>query len=228
MWESKTLTKYSPQSENKYIKKKYPAYGRHQLSRPMQIVGPIQFWRGCMIYFYLKKNENKKKLPPHPPSPTKELLKGKGGGGHLEQLPVFRALLETTDPHQKADSVHAKIRTLSTPEHIPVFRALLETTDPHQKADSVHAKIWTRSTLRLGGGGHPEHIPVFRALLETTEPHQKRDLIHAKMLTRFTPEHIPVFRALLEIKIVLRNTSFFVGLYSRSRSRSNSGTHPHF
>ena len=30
--------------------KKNPAYGRHQLSRPMQIVGPIQFWRGCVIY----------------------------------------------------------------------------------------------------------------------------------------------------------------------------------
>ena len=29
---------------------KNPAYGRHQLSRPMRIVGPIQFWRGCMIY----------------------------------------------------------------------------------------------------------------------------------------------------------------------------------
>ena len=29
---------------------KNPAYGRHQLSRPMQIVGPIQFWRGCVIY----------------------------------------------------------------------------------------------------------------------------------------------------------------------------------
>ena len=29
---------------------KNPAYGRHQLSQPMQIVGPIQFWRGCVIY----------------------------------------------------------------------------------------------------------------------------------------------------------------------------------
>ena len=48
------------------------------------------------------------------------------------------------------------------------------------------------------------------------------------MLTRFTPEHIPVFRALLEIGIEigieLRNTSSFLGLYSRSRSRSNFGT----
>ena len=30
--------------------KRNPAYRRHQLSRPMLIVGPIQFWRGCVIY----------------------------------------------------------------------------------------------------------------------------------------------------------------------------------
>ena len=29
---------------------KNPAYGRHGISRPMWIVGPIQFWRGCVIY----------------------------------------------------------------------------------------------------------------------------------------------------------------------------------
>ena len=29
---------------------KNPAYGRQRISRPMQIVGPIQFWRGCVIY----------------------------------------------------------------------------------------------------------------------------------------------------------------------------------
>ena len=27
-----------------------PAYRRHQLSQPMRVVGPIQFWRGCVIY----------------------------------------------------------------------------------------------------------------------------------------------------------------------------------
>ena len=32
--------------------KKNPAYGRHQLSRPMRIVGPIQIWRGCMVYLF--------------------------------------------------------------------------------------------------------------------------------------------------------------------------------
>ena len=60
------------------------------------------------------------------------------GGGHPEDIPILKALLETTDPHQKEELVHAKIWTLSTPEHNPVFRALLETTDPHQKADSVY------------------------------------------------------------------------------------------
>ena len=29
---------------------KNPAYGRHQLSRPMRIIGPIQIWSGCMNY----------------------------------------------------------------------------------------------------------------------------------------------------------------------------------
>ena len=29
---------------------KNPAYGRHQLSRPMRIIGLIKIWRGCMIY----------------------------------------------------------------------------------------------------------------------------------------------------------------------------------
>ena len=29
---------------------KNPAYGRHRISRPMRIVGPIQFRRGCVIY----------------------------------------------------------------------------------------------------------------------------------------------------------------------------------
>ena len=36
---------------------KYPAYGRHRISRPMRIVGPIQFWRVCMIYLEKKKKK---------------------------------------------------------------------------------------------------------------------------------------------------------------------------
>ena len=32
----------------------------------------------------------------------------------------------------------------------------------------------------------------------------------------------------IEIEIELRNTSLFLGFYSRSRLRSNSGTHPRF
>ena len=78
-----------------------------------------------------------------------------------------------------------------------------------EKADLVHAKMRTWSMLRWGLGPR-------------------------KMLTLFTPEHIPVFRALLKIviEIELRNTSSFLGLYSRlrltSRSRLNSRTYPCF
>ena len=40
--------------ENKCVEKN-PAYGRQRIFRPMRIVGPIQFWRGCMIYLEKKK-----------------------------------------------------------------------------------------------------------------------------------------------------------------------------
>ena len=33
----------------------------------------------------------------------------KGGGGHSEHIPNFRAILESTDLHQKTDSVHTKM-----------------------------------------------------------------------------------------------------------------------
>ena len=32
---------------------KNPAYGRQRISQPMRRVGPIQFWRGCVIYIYI-------------------------------------------------------------------------------------------------------------------------------------------------------------------------------
>ena len=41
------------------IQKKNPAYRTHRISRPMRIVGPIQFWRGCVTY--LEKRRKKKK-----------------------------------------------------------------------------------------------------------------------------------------------------------------------
>ena len=37
--------------------KKNPAYGRHQISQPMRIIGPIQFWRVCVIYLEKKKKK---------------------------------------------------------------------------------------------------------------------------------------------------------------------------
>ena len=36
-------------AENTLVKPKNPAYGRHRISRPMQIVGPIQFWGRWML-----------------------------------------------------------------------------------------------------------------------------------------------------------------------------------
>ena len=47
-------TQMSTQVIWKYFKKNL-AYGRHQLSRPMRIVGPIQICRGCLIYLFKKK-----------------------------------------------------------------------------------------------------------------------------------------------------------------------------
>ena len=35
---------------------KNPAYGRQRISGPMRIVGPIQFWRGWVIYLKKKKS----------------------------------------------------------------------------------------------------------------------------------------------------------------------------
>ena len=47
------LTNYLPTffiNWNFNVESKNPAYGRQRISRPMRIVGPIQFWRGCVIY----------------------------------------------------------------------------------------------------------------------------------------------------------------------------------
>ena len=54
---------------------KNPAYGRQRISRPMRIVGPIQFWRGCVIFkrlrnFSQKKEEEKKGQPRENPGQT--------------------------------------------------------------------------------------------------------------------------------------------------------------
>ena len=38
-------------SKKPICKMKNPAYGRHQFSWPLRIVGPIQIWRGCVIHF---------------------------------------------------------------------------------------------------------------------------------------------------------------------------------
>ena len=58
--------------------KKNPAYGRHQLSWPMRIVGPIQIWRGCVIF-----------LPPSPPPLPTAVAAAKGLLGKQFFLFVF-------------------------------------------------------------------------------------------------------------------------------------------
>ena len=50
MWHKVCVNNYPSNSALKN-----PAYGRQRISWPMRIVGPIQFWRACMIiyiYFY--------------------------------------------------------------------------------------------------------------------------------------------------------------------------------
>ena len=132
-------------------------------------------------------------------------------------------------PRLGGDSVHAKMLTRFTPEHIPVFRALLEIEIALRNTSSFLG-LYSRSRSRSNSGTHPH----FQG--STQDQDQDR-----------TPEHILVFRALLELEIKIeieikfRNTSSFLGLYSRSRSnsqflglylrsrlRSNSGTHPCF
>ena len=82
------------------VKKKNPAYGRHQHSRPMGIVGPIQFWRGCVIYL-LKKKLNKNYLPP---LPRQGAFRGGGPSG------THHRFQESTQDHRSAP----KKRTRST------------------------------------------------------------------------------------------------------------------
>ena len=106
----------------------------------MQIEGPIQFWRGCVIYWSAPKS-------------------GLG-------------------PRENADSVHSKVGTRSTRKYW---------LGPHKNGDQDGDRDQT-----------PEHILVFRALLK--------------------------IKIEIEFKIELLNTSSFLGLYSRSRLRSNSGT----
>ena len=63
-----------------------PAYGRHQLSRPMRVLGPIQIWRGCVIFFFFFAIGGLIKkipcpffsIPPPPPPPLLPSLPSRG------------------------------------------------------------------------------------------------------------------------------------------------------
>ena len=79
------------------------------------------------------------------------------GGGHLEYIPVFMSLLETTDPHHKTDSVHAKMLTRFTPpEHIPVFKSLLENEIEIEISIEIEIKIEIENADSVHSAGtHP-------------------------------------------------------------------------
>ena len=141
-----------------------------------------------------------------------------------DNILVFRVLLETTDPHRKADLVYAKMRTRSTLRwglglrknvdsvhsgtH-PRFKALLEIEIKiEHRNTSSDLGLYSRSRSRSNSGTHSR----FYGSTQDWDWDWDRD---------WTPEHILVFRALLgikiKIKIKLRNTSSFLGLYWRSQ-----------
>ena len=68
---------------NCYSKKDYVViwtkYGKHQLSWPMRILGPIQTWRGCVIYLFFPPCPFLSTPPPPPPPMTNE----RPGSGHV-------------------------------------------------------------------------------------------------------------------------------------------------
>ena len=47
----------SNNQQNIDFKAKNPSYGRHRISQPMRIVGPMQFWRVCVIYLEEKRKK---------------------------------------------------------------------------------------------------------------------------------------------------------------------------
>ena len=187
---------------------KNPAYGRHQLSRPMRIVGPIQFWRLCMIYRSAPKSglgtrENADSV--HAKVGTRSRQK------------CWLRSLRNTSPFL---GLYSRSRTNSGTH--PRFQGSTRDWDWDWDWDwtpehTLVLGLYSRSRLRSNSGTHP----CFWGSTQNRD--QDRDCIL---------EHILVFRALLEIaieiEINLRNTSSFLGLYLRSRSRSNSGTQPRF
>ena len=76
-----TILAKTGETSHSCVYEMYHAYGRHQLSRPMPIVGPIQIWRGCGIYIFFYRLRDKfiyffpaplfffPPLPSQPPSP---------------------------------------------------------------------------------------------------------------------------------------------------------------
>ena len=88
----------------KKSRRKNPAYGRHRISRPMRIVGPIQFWRVCVICLEEEKNgavdaSTRPRVYAYT-RPRVHMTDPRGAMDPLHPPPVFRA------PHQ---FFHAKL-----------------------------------------------------------------------------------------------------------------------
>ena len=91
----------------------------------MRIVGPIQFWRGYVIYRSAPKNgfgpgKNADSVHAKVDSVQAKMLTP----FTPEHIPFFRALLEIEI--ETKIKIEIEMLTRFTPEHIPVFRALLK------------------------------------------------------------------------------------------------------
>ena len=112
-------------TESLCFRKKIPRTGDTN-SRSMRIVGPIQFWRGCVIY---------RSAP-------------KSGLGPRKNADSVHAKVGTRST--------AKMLTRFTPEHMPVFRALLVIEIELRNTSSfLRLYLRLRLRSRSNSGTHP-------------------------------------------------------------------------
>ena len=136
---------------------KNPAYRRHQLSRPKRIVGPIQFWRGCVIY----RSAPKSGLGPRENADSVHAKVGtrstqKCWLGLLRNTSPFLGLFSRLWSRSRPNSgthpcFYGSTRDQDwTPEHILVFKALLEIEIEIELWNtSLFLGLYLRSSLRL-------------------------------------------------------------------------------
>ena len=137
--------------------RKNPAYGRHQLSRPMRIVGPKQFLRGCVIYWSAPKSGLG-------PRKNADLVHAKVETRSTQKC--WLGSLRNTSPFL---GLYSRLRSNS--EHILVFKALLEIEIKIKiklRNTSSFLGLYSRSRSRSRSNQDrtPEYILIFTALLE--------------------------------------------------------------